>query len=149
MEHPEEFHVGGKGTAMVFVLVIITMMLRVFSLSDSDDAQLQQKVRQQLWLSYATELGQEIEAARQSGNFDRINELLAKSSADAIAIEKVAVSEPLLSWSSSENVIIEVTYRLPDESVSQTRYMRFNHSAAAGWNYRFNSNAFSYYTNLF
>lgn len=149
MEHQEEFHVGGKGTAIVFVLIIITMALRVFSLSDSDDTQLQQKVREQLWLTYATTLGQEIEAARLSNNFDRINELLAKSSADAITIEGVAVSKPLFSWSSSENVIIEVTYRLPDSSLSETRYMRFNHSVVSGWSYRFNSNAFSYYTNFY
>ena len=149
MEHQEEFHVGGKGTSTVFVLIIILLTLRVFTLSDTDDAQLEQKVREQLWLAYAVDLGKEIAVARQSGDLERVTALLARSGANAITIENIAVSKPLFAWAESENVIVEASFRLPQVKQSQNRYMHFHYNQKSGWSYRFNSNALAYYTNFF
>lgn len=147
----KEFQFSGKAVIAVGILVIVGIAIRFFTFVDSADATLEQKVRDVLWSTYSgIHLGPEINQIREKGEFEKVPALLKKASPDAITIEQISRSEPLMSWSSNQVVIVRVRYRFPEETETQTDYMRFEHgSLLDSWSYRYGTSAASYYLNFF
>ncbi len=134
MQDRQEIQISGKAAIVVGVLVIVVVVIRLITFSDSVDTELEKNVRAQLWFTYSgTHLSAEIAKIRAETQYDSVSSLLKKANPEAITIEQISRSEPLLSWSTSQDVIILVKYRFPDDTTTNIEYMRFNHSTIAGW----------------
>ena len=146
-----EFQFSGKAAIAVGIFLIVGIVIRFSTFVDSTDATLEQKVRDVLWSTYSgIHLGPEINQIREKGDYDNVSALLKKASPDAIIIEQISRSEPLMSWSSNQVVIVRVRYRFPEDTETQTEYMRFEHgSMLNSWSYRYDTSAASYYLNFF
>jgi len=153
MEDFMEKNVEIKGKAAVtagLILIVVLAGIRMATFSDSHDASLEKAVRSELWLRYGDRLGAEINKIRKEADYSDVSDLMKKASPDAITIERISRSEPLLKWASSQNVIVRVHYRFPEDVETQKEYMRFNHgSMVDAWQYRYDSSAVSYYLNFF
>lgn len=144
------FQISGKAVIAAVLILIIAIAIRVATFSDSHDASLEQAVRSELWLRYGDRLGTEINQIRQEGDYSGVSSLLEKASPDAITIERISRSEPLLSWSSNQDVIVRVHYRFPEDTAPQTEYMKFSHGSMVDvWQYRNDTFAIAYYLNFF
>jgi len=149
VQESQKIQIGGKAAVVLGVLVIFGVILRLVTFADSADIELEKDVRAQLWMNYGDQLGKEIAKIRTEGDYGSVPSLLEKANPEAIIIDQISRSEPLLSWASSQEVIIRVRYRFPDDTKTQTEYMRFNHSTIAGWVYQYDSTVFAYYLNFF
>lgn len=147
----KEFQFSGKAAIAVGVLLIVGIAIRFFTFVDSTDATLEQKVRDVLWSTYSgIHLGPEINDIRSKGDYESVPSLLKKASPDAIDIEQISRSEPLMSWSSNQVVIVRIRYRFPEDTKTQTEYMKFEHgSMLKSWSYRYDTSAINYYLNFF
>jgi len=134
----------------VGAILIICVVVRVATFTDSHDPDLEKAVRAELWLRYGSQLDTEINKIRTERDYESVPFLLEKASPDAITIERISRSEPLLSWSSRQSVIVRVHYRFPDDPETQMEYMRFNHGMVGGWRYSpEGATALSFYLNFF
>ena len=132
------------------IILVVGIAIRFFTFTNSTDATLEQKVRDVLWSTYSgIHLGPEINEIREKGAYGNVPALLEKTSPAAIIIEQISRSEPLLSLSTSQDVIVRVYYRFPNETTTQIEYMRFNHSKIAGWVYQYDTSVIAYYLNFF
>lgn len=145
----QNIRISGKAAVVIGVIVIVGVVLRMITFSDSGDTTLEQAVRAELWSTYSGQIGTEVERIRTEGDYGSVSSLLEKASPDAIIIERISRSEPLFKWSSTQKVIVRVRYRFPDDTAMQTQYMKFDHGALSGWRYRFDATALSYYLNFF
>ena len=147
----QEFQFSGKAAIAAGVLLIVGIAIRFFTFVDSTDATLEQKVRDVLWSTYSgIHLGPEINTIQGERDYSKAPALLKKASPDAISIEQISRSEPLMSWSANQVVIVRVRYRFPEDTETQTEYMEFGHgSMLNSWSYTYNTSAVSYYLNFF
>ena len=146
----ERTTISGKGAIVVGLFVIIAVVIRFATFTDSQDVVLEKAVRGVLWSTYSgIHLGPEINEIRKGGDYSSVDTLLEKASPDAISIEQISRSEPLLSWSANQKVIVRVHYRFPDDIETQTEYMLFNHGAISAWVYRHDTSAAAYYLNFY
>jgi len=142
--------IGGKAAIAVGLLLITVLVIRSATFADLHDAALEKAVRDVLWTNYSgIHLGPGIDEIRKKGDYPGTDTLLKNASPDAIRIERMSRSEPLMSWSSNRNVIVRVRYRFPDDPETQTEYMVFDHGALSDWIYQYDTSAFSYYLNFF
>lgn len=139
-----------KVSLSVLAIIVILFGFRVVSNSASNDPLLEKAVREVLWSSYSgIQLSAEIEKIREEGDYDKVNALTQKASPDAIFIEQISRSEPLMSASSNQIVIVRVRYRLPGDTSTRTEYMEFKHgSLIDAWSYHYTVSAISYYLNF-
>lgn len=147
----KEVQLSGKVGIGIVILIILGIALRFLTITDSTDAKLNQKVREELWSTYSgLHLGPEINRIKEEQDYDNVDSLLKKASKDAITIEKIDRSEQLLSWSSNQKVIVRVYYRFPEEAKTQVEYMYFEHGALLNtWSFRYNTSALAFYLNYF
>lgn len=147
----KEFQFSGKAAIAVGIILVVGIAIRFFTFTNSTDATLEQQVRGVLWSTYSgLHLGPEINEIREKGAYGNVPALLEKASPAAITIEQISRSEPLMSWSSNQVVIVRVRYRFPEDTESQTEYMKFEHgSMLNSWSYRHDTSVVSYYLNLF
>ena len=140
-----------KAAIGVGILLIIGIIIRFFTLADSTDATLEKKVRGELWSTYSGHhLGPEINRIQKEQDFDSVGSLVKNASPDAITIEQISRSEPLMSWSSNQEVIVRVRYRFPGNTNTQTEYMLFEHGGLLNsWSYRHDTSAIAFYLNFF
>ena len=149
MEEIKKVQIGGKAAALIIVLVIVGALVRLATFVESTDTELAKDVRAQLWLLYGDRLGKEVSDIRAKGTYGNVSSLLEKANPRAISIEQISRSEPLLSWSSSQKVIVRVRYRFPEDTRTQTEYMYFKHNSIAGWAYQHDTTVVVYYVNFF
>jgi len=141
---------GGKAAIIAGLLLITALVLRSATFADMHDAALEKAVRDVLWTAYSgIHLGPGIDEIRKKGDYSGADTLLKDASPDAIRIERISRSEPLMSWSSNRKVIVRVRYRFPDDTRTRTEYMVFAHGAFGDWIYQDDSSAFAYYLNFF
>ena len=147
----KEFQFSGMTAIAVGIVLIVGIAFRFFTFADSTDATLEQKVRDVLWSTYSgLHLGPEINEIQKERDYSKVADLLKKASPDAITIEQISRSEPLISWSSNQEVIIRVYYRFPEETQIRTEYMLFEHGGLLdSWSYRYDTSAMAYYLNFF
>jgi hypothetical protein len=147
----QNFQITGKAAVTVgLILIVVLVAIRMVTLSDSHDATLEKAVRSELWLRYGDRLGTEINKIRTEGDYGSVPSLLDKASPDAISIERISRSEPLMSWSANQKVIVLVHYRFPDDTETQMEYMRFEHGSMLDvWRYTYDVSVVSYYLNFF
>ena len=147
----KEVQFSGISAVGVAILLLIGITIRFFTLDNSTDLTLEQKVRAELWSTYSGHhLAPEINRIRKEKDYDSVGSLLKKSSADAITIEQISRSEPLMSWSSNQKVIVRVYYRFPGNTKTQTEYMLFEHGGILNsWSYRYDTSAIAFYLNFF
>jgi hypothetical protein len=147
----KEVQFSGMAAIGVGLLLIIGIAIRFFTLADSTDATLAQKVRGELWSTYSGHhIGPEINRIQEEEDFDSVGDLLENASPDAITIEKISRSEPLMSWSSNQEVIVRVHYRFPGDTETQIEYMLFEHGMILNsWSYRHDTSAIAFYLNFF
>jgi len=146
-----EIKITGKSAVVVGLLLLIALGFRMASFSDSQSPILEKKVRDVLWSTYSgNHLSLEINRIKDERDYDSVGALLEKASPEAIVIEQISRSEPLISLSSNQEVIVRVDYRFPDEIETQTEYMLFEHgSLLKSWSYRYDVSSISYYLNFF
>jgi len=141
---------GKKPVIAGLILIVILVVIRLVTFSNSQDPALEKAVREVLWSTYSgIHLGPEINKIREEGDYSKVDSLLKKASPDAITIEQISRSEPLMSWSSKQEVIVRVHYRFPEDTEIQTEYMKFSHGIVSDWIYRHDTTAASYYLNFF
>ena len=147
----KEFQFSGKAAIAVGIILIAGIVIRFLSFSDATDALLEEKVRDVLWSTYSgIHLSAEINTISREQDYDKVPSLLDKASPDAITIERISRSEPLLSWSSNQVVIVRVRYRFPEDTETRIEYMKFKHgSMLKSWSYSYDTSAISYYLNFF
>lgn len=131
----QEIQITGKAAVVAILLVIALVAVRIITFTDSQDAGLEEAVRAELWLRYGGQLGTEIEEIREKADYGGVPALLDKASPEAITIERISRSEPLLSWSSNQKVVVRVHYRYPDDTETRKEYMKFRHGMIGGWRY--------------
>ena len=148
MEDSQKIQIGGKAAVVVVLILIVGVVIRLAAFSHSTDSALEKKVRAQLWMNYGSQLGKEIDRIKSEGDYGSASSLTEKAKPAAIVIKQISYSKPLLFWSSSQDAIVRVHYRFPDDTKTRTKYMRFNHSVLAGWIYRRESTVLSYYMNF-
>ena len=141
--------ITGTAAVVVGLLLIVGIAIRVVAFSDSNDPTLEKAVRAQLWLTYGGILGTEISEIREKADYGSVPALLAKASPDAITVEKLSRSEPLMEWDSNQEVVVRVHYRFPGDTETKTEYMKFKHGPVSGWSYNYDTTAISYYLNFF
>ena len=113
----KEFQFSGISAIAVGLLLIVGIIFRFFSFVDSTDTTLEQKVRNELWSTYSGHhLGPEINRIQKENDYDSVSSLLEKSSPDAITIEQISRSEPLMSGSSNQEVIVRAYYSFPEDT---------------------------------
>lgn len=142
--------ITGKAAVIVGLLVIALVAVRIISFSDSHDAALEDAVRAELWLRYGGQLDSEINKIREGGDYSSVDSLLKKATPDAITIERISRSEPLLSGSTNQKVVVRVHYRYPDDTETRMEYMKFKHGMVGGWRYNpEGATVVSFYLNFF
>ena len=146
-----EIKLTAKNSLIAVAAVILFVIIRIATISSSEDPDLEKAVRDVLWSTYSgVHLSKEIEAIRQSGNFDEVEALTKKSSSEAIDIIKISRSEPILSFSTNQKVIVKVRYYFPGDQEARTDYMKFTHGSLVNvWSYQYSSSAYAYYMNFY
>lgn len=143
------FELSGKAALLAGVVLVVVIGVRLATFADSGDPELEEAVRAELWSTYSGMLGVEINQIREEKDYDSVGSLLERASPDAILIEKISRSEPVMSWASKQKVIVRVRFRFPEDTESRTEYMKFDHGMFGGWSYRYDTSAVAFYTNFF
>lgn len=140
-----------KGSIFILLIVLVALGVRVSLFADSRDPALHEAVRSVIWSAYSgTSLNAEISAMRDSGDFDNVDDLMAKATPDVIDIVQISRSQPLFSQSTNQKVVVRVRYHLPESTERQTRYMKFMRGSLGNvWRYENDSSVVSYYLNFF
>ncbi len=146
-----EVKLNFKASILVIVILVVGLGVRLASFSASSDPVLEKAVRDVLWSTYSgTHLSAEINEIRKAQDYDSVDSLINKASPQAILIEKISRSQPLMSSSSNQKVIVRVSYRFPDDTSSRIEYMEFKHGGLIdAWSYHYEVSVISYYMNFF
>lgn len=140
-----------KGSILILFLLLIGLGLRIVYLSDSNDPMLHAAVRNVLWSTYSgVHLSSEIRDIRDNEDYDRVEGMTTRASPEAIQIEEISRSQPIMTQSTNQTVVVKVRYRFPDESTSKIQYMKFKRGSLVDvWSYEYEVYALSYYLNFF
>lgn len=136
---------GIQGAAALAVIIVV-VIVRWATIGERDDEKLRAAVRGEL-MNELGGLTSEALTQLEEGDYEGALAVAQQADPAKIEIHATSVSKPLLSLSSSEDVVVRIDYSLPDRT-RHTKYWRFEHSLAAGWRFRRPSTAFSYYANF-
>jgi hypothetical protein len=134
------------GIAIVTAIPLAIGISQVGNRGNSEDPELREAVQAEL----ANRQGANTSAALDEVDMDDPDAAIALAELtdpEGIEIHSLRISRPLLSFSSSEDVIVLVGYTLPGQP-RQEEYWRFTHSLVGGWRYRRESSATSFYLNF-
>lgn len=148
-----KIQLSGKTAVIAVVILVVILGIRLVSFSDkTGDRELTREIELLLMSEYYPDAVSEMQEAYDQGNMDELERLAGAVTRTKLVIESVKTSAPLLSFSSSTDVIVRVEYLLKDESKnSETKrqFYRFKHGAIGNsWQYRSDSNIVSYYLNF-
>jgi hypothetical protein len=136
-------------TALIALVAVIGFVLfRIATMGSNTDPDLEKLVRQELLSNSATA---SVEALKDMWK-NKTLETGSVKKLDPFNIQLLELnsSQPLLSASSSERVIVYVKFLIPSSSEPMERYMDFTHHQAGNrWRYNYDSSVVSYYFNLF
>lgn len=123
---------------------------RFMTLSDkTDDKNLMKSLETQLVSDYFPDDVERLKAAWESGDKDAVTEVANSVTTTKVKIESVQASYPLLSLSTSKDVVVKVTYSLLDESGPRgrkTNYYLYSHGAVGNtWSYRYETSSARFY----
>jgi len=146
-----EVKLNFKASILVIVFLVVGLGIRIASFSASHDPLLEKAVRDVLWSTYSgIHLSAEINKIRKDQDYDSVDALTKKSSPQAISIEQISRSEPLMTSSSNQRVVVRVRYRFPDDTSTRIEYMEFKHGGLLDvWSYNYDVSVISYYLNFF
>ena len=136
-----------QGWAAV-VIAVVVIGVRLMTIGSSDDPRLHQTIKAELANDLGNNLGKAM--AAQDGAFSEqdMQRLVELADRNAIMVLSTKVSKPLLSLGSSDKVIVQVRYSLPEQATQQ-EYWRFSHGMLSGWRVLSrHSSALSYYLNF-
>jgi hypothetical protein len=135
------------------VVVVAIVVARLVSLGDmTGDAALMQALRTQLVSDYFPQEVADLAAAQSSGDAERLRIMSERVTTARLNVESVQASRPLFSFSTSEEVVVKVTYSLEDAIGTRgrkTKFYLFRHGALGNvWQCRHETGAASFYLNL-
>lgn len=137
---------GGKGL-LAAAGVVVLVLIRLFTLGESDDPALHAAIRAHLMNDLGGNLGKALEDF-DPGDPQAVSAILERADATGIKLHSVKVSKPVLSFGSTTKAIIYCEFTLPGEG-RESVYWRFSDQMIGGWRYRGGSSAASYYLNFF
>lgn len=141
----KQFELSGKSGVFALIAVVLFVGFRFYSFDKNTDPDLKAEVMTEL----RNEMGGALQKRmNQSVDESDLKELTDMADSDRITIYSIYVSKPILSFSSNQKAIVKVDFRLPQGS-RQTKYYEFKHGLIGGWNYRYQSNSYAYYSNFF
>lgn len=144
----QEIKFNGIAGIIALFGIIGFVLLRLATLGGNSDPDLESAVRQELLSDSATGSVEMLKSmwknkTLESGSVDKLNPF-------NIEIIELSSSQPLMSGSSRERVIVYVKYFIPTESEPLERYMEFTHYMVGNrWRYNYDTSVISYYFNLF
>lgn len=137
---------GGKGL-LAAVGVAVLVLVRLFTLGESEDRELHAAIRAHLLNDLGANLGKALEDF-DPGDPQAVSAILERADAKGIKLHSVKVSKPVLSFGSNTKTIVYSEFTLPGEG-REDAYWRFSDQMIGGWRYRGRSSAASYYLNFF
>lgn len=140
-----QFDLKGPQGIIAIVAVVIIGLLRLGTLNSSHDPKLHDAIKTELRNELGNNLGKAL-ANMDSRDPDALKRAAALANGDGIEIYSTKLSKPLLSWSSSQKVVVKLSYSLPEQPRRQ-EYWSFNHSFGS-WSYVRETTVVSYYLNL-
>ena len=149
-----KFKFSGWKAIVAIVVLIGIFGLRLMTFNDKkDDTDLMRKIELQLLTDYFPDDVQKLKAVLETGNRDKVREVVKSITTTEINVESVKVSQPLFSFSTSKEVVVKVTYSLNDASGTRdagTNYYLFSHGSLGNvWQYKYDVSVVSYYLNFF
>ena len=140
---------SGTGAVIVIILAVGLYGFGVFrSLSNFQNAALEEVLRTELGMDVGNQALQELEQMVQSGDTSGLEENLAKFDTEAIQILEMNMSRPILSWENREEKIIYVRYQEPNSSEIQESYFRWERVGINSWRFCMQSTAASFYLDI-
>lgn len=139
---------SGRNGLIALGAVALLLLVRLSTLGETSDPQLEKAIRAELLNELGNELGKTLASGDAAADPDLREAALERSDPDNIEVHAMSVSKPLLSFSSSADAVVHVEYELPG-STRRSEYWKFRHNTVGGWRYRYGSSALSYYLNFF
>ena len=145
-----DFQLKGKFLVFGLIVAVFAVGARVMTLGESDDPGLLEATRAELVLRLGERISDDLSAIGSVEELDTeaAGSLLERADSEGITVHSMTVSKPLLTFSTSEEVVVLVEYSLP-QGPREKEYWLFEHSLIAGWRYIYRTTAFSYYSNFF
>jgi hypothetical protein len=148
-----EIKLGPKSGILVAVIALAIVGVRFATLGETDDPELREAVVSELTIRLGGRTGADLDAIERAGGATAMDEttarrLVDRADASGIQVHSMAVSRPVMSAGTREEVVVRVEYSLPEAS-PRREYWLFDHSALGGWRYRYTTTALSYYLNVF
>jgi hypothetical protein len=145
-----EIQLKGKVGVIGLIVVILALGIRITTLGESNETALRQAVGAELVLRLGGRISDDLASigSVEAMDAEATQTLLERADSEGITVHSMIVSKPVLTFASSEDVVVQVEYSLP-QGPRQKEYWLFQHSVIAGWRYRYQTTAWAYYTNLF
>lgn len=144
---------GGWQAAVAIVVLVVLAGIRFVTFQDKmNDRNLMESLKTQIVSDYLPAETARLQAAANSGDSNRISEVAESVTGAQPKIESVKISGPLPGFSTSEDVVVKVTYYLSEGSKSRDRktlYLLYRHGSVGNtWSYRHKTTALKYYLNF-
>lgn len=134
------------------VLVIGIAGARFLTLRDVKDPVLMRKLKSEIMTDYFPNDVEKLKSAVKARDREATSKTVKSIATSKITIESAQVSAPLLSFSTSQEVVVKVIYSVDDASGNRdkgTKYYRFKRGAMTkSWSYQYETTALSYYLNF-
>lgn len=146
-------HLKGWYAALAVFVIIGLVVFRFLSFQDKiDDKNLMKLIETQIVSEYFPEEVARLQASVDSDDRDLMAQTVKSVTGARPVIESVKISAPLLSFSSSRDVVVKVVYSLSEGSDTRDRktvYYLVRHGVIGNtWQHRYESNVLSYYLNF-
>ena len=145
-----ELQFNGKFAVIGSIIAVLAVGARFTTLGESNDPDLLKAVRAELVLRLGARISDDLGAIQSVEEMDTeaAQTLLERADAEGITVHSMTLSKPLLTFATSEKVVVLVEYSFP-QGAREREYWLFEHSIIAGWRYRWKTTKFWYYTNVF
>jgi hypothetical protein len=144
---------GGWHAIVAIVVLVVLVGIRFMTFQDKmNDKNLVDSLKTQIVSDYFPAETERLKEAVNSGDNNRISEVAESVTGAKPKIESAKISAPLLSFSTSEDVVVKVTYSLSEGSRTRDRktlYLLYRHGAVGNtWSYQYKTTALRYYLNF-
>ncbi len=145
-----EFEFSGKTKVIIIIVVLLILTFRLISIGEVTDKSVLTVIKSEISTEWSRKNWPAVEEALTGGDFDGSGTDAEDFMTPDIVLHKVKASKPLLSISSSQDVIYEVNYSI-EHSIGgvkrEVKYFLFQHSLLGDPIYKWESSKIIYYIN--
>jgi hypothetical protein len=143
---------GWQAVVVLFVLTGV-VVARFMTLGDKkDDSALMRELKVQLTSDYFPNEVAKLQAAYDSGDAKKLQDVAVSVTTAKLNIESVRVSYHIFDFSTPKDVIVKVTYSLGNASGTRdrkTKYYLFSYGSIGNvWRYKHKTSVVNYYLNF-